>query len=94
MLAILSLAVFAWVFTFLTREGEVLSFYGRLIDKIPYDDLYKPLGGCNRCFGGQVALWYYLIVHFHDYNFFEHIVFICATIFFVMLIDKIIDYES
>jgi hypothetical protein len=93
-LEILKIGIFAWVATFLMQPGEVLYFYGKLIDKIKYDFIYKPLGGCNRCFAGQFSCWFYLIKYFHSYNFFEHIFFISATILTVMILDKLIDYEQ
>jgi hypothetical protein len=72
----------------------IFAWYGRLIEKIKYDWLYYPLGGCEKCFGGQCAFWYYLIAHFHTYNLFDHIWFISATILTVLIIDKIMTYES
>ena len=90
---ILKVGIFAWVVTFLMQPGEVLSFYGKLINKIKHDFIYKPLGGCNRCFGGQIAIYFYLIKYFHFYNFFNHVFFICGVILTVMILDKYIDYE-
>ena len=90
---ILKLSVVCWVVVFLMSPGMIFNFYWKLIDRLP-DNWYKPLGGCLMCFTGQVATWYYLIAHFHNYSLFDHIVFVCSSIFFVMLIDKIIDYES
>ena len=90
---ILKLSVVCWVVVFLMSPEMIFNFYWKLIDRLP-DYLYKPLGGCLMCFTGQAATWYYLIAHFHDYNFFDHVVFTSACIFFVMLIDKIIDYGS
>jgi hypothetical protein len=91
---IVKVGIFAWVITFLMRPGEVLSFYGKLIDKIKYDFIYKPLGGCNRCCAGQIALYFYLIKYFHSYNFFDHVFFISGVILIVMIFDKLIDYDG
>ena len=42
------------------RDHSILSFYGRLIDKLPWW-LSRPLGGCYMCLTGQACLWYYVI---------------------------------
>jgi len=91
---IFAVAIVAYVFVILTSPGMIFYFYYKLIDKIKYDFIFKPLGGCNLCFAGQLALWFYLIKHFHSYNFFEHIFFISGTILTVMILDKLIDYET
>lgn len=93
MLEILQVAIVAYVFTLLTEEGMIFAWWYKLIRHLP-DVLYKPLGGCIACFSGQCALWYYLIAHFHSYNFFEHIFFIAATIFTVLILDKILNYGT
>ncbi len=60
MLTAFKLAVCAWVITnILMDEGMILYFWRRFITPLP-QWLYKPLGGCDYCFGGQVALWYAL----------------------------------
>ena len=91
---ILQVAVIAYVFILLTEDKMIFGWYGRLIEKITYDWLYYPLGGCTKCFAGQCAAWYYLIAHFHTYNLFDHIWFISATILTVLIIDKIMTYGT
>jgi hypothetical protein len=81
------------VFVILTSPGMIFYFWYKLIDHLP-DALFKPLGGCNLCFGGQLGLWYYLIKYFHSYNLLHHIFFICGTILIVMILDKLINYEQ
>ncbi len=93
MLEILQVSVVAYVATLLMEEGMILSWWYNLIRKLP-DILYKPLGGCIACTGGQAGLWYYLIAHFHSYSFFEHVWFIAATIFTVLILDKILNYGA
>lgn len=45
-----------------------------------------PLGLCEKCLAGQVALWYFLYVNWDSYtteivnNIISHIVFICVTV--------------
>lgn len=94
MLEILQIAVIAYVFLLLTEDKMIFGWYGRLIERIKYDWLYYPMGGCEKCFAGQLALWYYLIKHFASYNLFNHVWFISAVILTVLIIDKIMTYES
>ena len=91
---ILQVAIIAYVFILLTEDKMIFSWYGRLIERINQDWVYKPLGGCLACFSGQCAFWYYLIAHFRTYNLFDHIWFISATILTVLIIDKIMTYDT
>ena len=93
MLDILKISVVAYVIFILMSPDMIFSFYARLIDRIKWDWLYKPLGGCLICFSGQIAFWYFLFTHLQSYNFFDHIVFVSAVILIVMIFDKLIDYE-
>jgi len=80
----LQIAVFAVVFScILIEEGQIFSFYGDLLGRLP-DWLSQPLGLCAYCFGGQVALWYFIFIP--EYNFFTHISFVAITIFLIHLI--------
>jgi hypothetical protein len=90
---ILSTGIIAYVFVILTSPGMIFYFWFKWINHLP-DWAFNPLGGCNICFGGQLAFWYYLITYFHSYSFFEHIFFISGTILTVMILDKLIDYEQ
>jgi hypothetical protein len=94
MLNFIVVGIVAYVFFVLTSPGMIFYFWYKLIDKIPYDFIFKPLGGCLICLGGQCGFWFYLIKYFHSYNFFEHIFFISGTILTVMILDKLIDYET
>lgn len=52
--------------------------------------LYKPIFVCEKCFAGQISLWYYLVFHvehikrftfrFVDYSFLDHIFFVALTV--------------
>jgi len=85
----LFIAVFSTVFTFnLTAEGSILSWWDKLIQRLPAW-LEKPLGGCSYCMAGQIALWYYFFLE--DYSFVNHIFFITATIFITHLTMFIYD---
>jgi hypothetical protein len=83
------IAVFAVVFScLLIGEGQIFSFYGRLLDRLP-EWLGDPLGRCAYCMGGQIALWYFVYRIFvipERYDPFIHLSFIAATIFFIHLI--------
>lgn len=93
MLEILKLGIIAYVIFILMSPGMIFSFYARLIDRIKWEWLYKPLGGCLLCFTGQIGFWTYLIKNFREYNLFDHIFFISGIILTVMIFDKLIDYE-
>jgi len=79
------------MFVYLGQEGYVFEWYRKLIDKIPWDWLYSPLGGCAKCFTGQAVFWYYIF--FHDgYQFFEHLFFVSIGILTAMILDKLTTY--
>jgi hypothetical protein len=69
MIEILKISLIAFMFSALTQdEHTLLSWYGKLLNKLPWW-LCKPLGGCYRCFVGQVCLWYLLLSHnFHSFE--------------------------
>lgn len=90
MLDIIYIGTIAYMFVYLGQEGYVFYWYQRLIDKIPFDWLYKPLGGCSKCFAGQAMFWYYII--FREYYFFEHLFFVSVTILYAMILDKLTTY--
>lgn len=56
----LRITVIAYVFCVLGEPGMIFAPYQRLIGRLP-DWLYFPLGGCFKCFVGQVLFWYFLI---------------------------------
>lgn len=63
------IGAFAYVFTnILIQPGEILGFFGNWINRLP-DYLRKPLGGCEACFAGQLALWFGLF--YYEIPFFE-----------------------
>ena len=77
------IAVFAVTFScILIDEDMIFGFYGKLLNRLP-DKIAKPLGECAYCFGGQIAVWYYLIIE--PYNPFNHVFFVSTTIFITHL---------
>ena len=94
MLISLLIGLCAWVYVdVLTRNGMIFgNFSDYLQDKLP-NYLWKPLIGCSYCVAGQLAMWWYFIFFFMEYSFFEHVVFICLSIFTVCIINRIM-YEQ
>ena len=83
------IGLFAYVFcNILTDTGMIFGKYYQWLQKLP-EWLAKPLGMCEYCFAGQIALWYYLIVHFATYNFAWHVGFITVAIFTVDVLQQI-----
>lgn len=83
----LELAVVAYVFCcILMSEGMLFEWYSDLLDDLERANkkatwITKPLGNCNLCFSGQLALWTSLSM-----NLKELIIFICITILFTNII--------
>jgi hypothetical protein len=86
----LEIAIIAYVYSvILTEPGMILNGVYRYLEgrKLP-DWLFKPLIDCYKCVSGQLALWSYFFLT-SKYNPFEHIFFICFTIFISILLDKL-----
>jgi hypothetical protein len=82
------IGITAWVFTLILIEPDMIFYrYGELIRKLP-DWLNKPLGICEYCLSGQLALWYYFTLG--NYNLFYHIGFISVSIFTVKITNIIV----
>jgi hypothetical protein len=80
MLDVIKISLITSVFSFLGEPDNIFSFYRKQIMKLP-SFLNKPLGSCHLCISGQACFWYFLIVHFHSYNFIDHLFFTSAGIF-------------
>lgn len=73
------IGVFGYVFSnILIQPNQILSFYGKMLSRIKSDYIRKPLGDCDACFSGQVALWYSLL--YYEIAFFEIPFFITLSI--------------
>jgi len=82
------IALFSAVFVILlTQPGMIFGWYKDLINKIKSDYIRKPLGDCELCVAGQIALWSYL---FMWDGWLHWIIFIVLTIFFTHIITWII----
>lgn len=100
----LAVAVVAYTYAaILTEGGMILNFWFNFLDRKfgtasgnPRQGkppvalwLFKPLIGCFKCVAGQMALWFYLIAYFNNYNLFEHIFIICLSIYLSIILHKI-----
>lgn len=68
---------------------------------------YRPIWGCEKCFAGQLALWFYFFGHikanspmdwqdmgwfnFPGYSLFNHITTTCVAIFTAVILSHIIN---
>jgi len=87
---ILKISLIGFMFSALTQDQHtLLSWYGKLIERLPWY-LYKPLGGCYRCFVGQLCLWYYLLTK--PFNLVEWLFFVAAGIMLSMVYNAIYCY--
>jgi hypothetical protein len=81
----------AYVIYWLIAPEEIFGFYGQWLlsfpEKIKW--LSKPLGGCYRCFTGQICMWSYLVIYRKEYNLIEHGFFIAGGIFLSMVYNLI-----
>lgn len=90
MIEILQISLVAFMFSKLAHEERsILSWYNNLIEKLPWW-LYMPLGGCYRCFVGQVCLWYSVLVIRH--NLVISLFYISAGILSSMIYNKLYEY--
>jgi hypothetical protein len=80
MVDLLKISIIAFVFVKLGEPHEIFAWYQRLISRLP-DIVYRPLGGCLKCFTGQVCFWYFLVTNIRDYNLLNHLSFTAAGIF-------------
>lgn len=82
----IKIAIVAWVFScLLIEDGMIFGKWWVVLNKLP-SWLSKPLGACEYCLAGQIALWYGV---WQGHSIITHITFISITIFFVHLINII-----
>ena len=87
------IAIVSWVYiNILAEPGMIFGWLRKLVNRwvAPLSD---PLVNCEYCNAGQIALWFYLIKYWCDYDIFEHIAYISVTIFLVMVINQFINKE-
>lgn len=86
----LQIAIVAYVYSVILTEPDMLlnKVYIELQNSKLPDWFFKPLIGCFKCVSGQMALWGY-VLFIRPYSIFEHVFFICLTIFISYIINKI-----
>lgn len=68
MIEIIQISLIGFMFSALAQDDHtLLSWYGKLINRMPWY-ICKPLGGCYRCFVGQLCFWY-LLIGKHEHSF-------------------------
>lgn len=88
---IFKITIITYGFWVCTEPGMIFEWYAKLIDRLP-EWLYKPLGGCYKCFTGQVLFWYYLILHIENYSIIDQLFYPAAGILLTSIYDYI--YEK
>lgn len=87
------IALIAYIYSVvLTEQGMLLNGVYLWCEKRLPHWLFSPVIGCCYCVSGQFALWYYLIQYWNEYRFFDHVLFISATIFSMLIISPTINY--
>lgn len=87
---LLKISLTAFMFSALTqREHSILSWYGKLIKRLPWY-LCRPLGGCYMCITGQACLWYFVFTK--PFNVLELGFFVSAGIMLSMVYNRIYCY--
>jgi hypothetical protein len=89
-LTFILIGIAAWTFSMILSDSDMIfGWWFKLIDNMP-EWIAKPLGKCEYCLAGQLALWYYLIKYLNDYDLSEHILMTSLSIFTVQIINTLI----
>ncbi len=89
----LILAICAVIYSkILLDRGMIFESLSDKLITLP-DWIGKPLGLCYICVSGQMAFWYFLIFKLNVQNILLIIPFICITIFFALIINKIVEWS-
>lgn len=95
---IIAAAAYVWVFDLTSGKDDIFGWFPGLVEKIiPVTGrkevwrmrVHKVLYQCERCFAGQLALWFYIFGHPGRYNVAEHFVLIVLSIFFAGTITSL-----
>jgi hypothetical protein len=89
MIEILQISLITFMFCALGEEGMIFEWYQKLICRLP-EWLCRPLGGCYKCFTGQIMLWY--IIFTKPFKIIEFLFFVSAGIIMSMIYNKIYCY--
>lgn len=97
----LQIAVIAWTArNILMQPGMILHWYFMRLDTLVRNGrewAAKPLGYCDQCLSGQIAFWVFLLVNFQNYGpqtLFEHIFFVCFTVFVTYQLQRLQIHED
>lgn len=86
-LTFILIGITAYVFSIILIDDDMIfGWWGKQLHKLP-TWLSKPLGYCEYCLAGQLALWYYLYKYFNNYDIAEHIMMVSLSIFTVEFIN-------
>ena len=89
-LTFILIGIAAWTFSMILSDSDMIfGWWFKLIDNMP-EWIAKPLGKCEYCLAGQLALWYYLIKYLNDYDLSEHILMTSLSILTVQIINTLI----
>lgn len=87
MIDIFKISLISFMFCALGRdEGTIFYWYQKLIKRLPIW-INFPLGGCYKCFTGQVCFWYFIIRK--PFNIIELLFFVSAGIMASMIYNKL-----
>lgn len=86
MIEILQISIICFVFYILGEPGQIFGWYQKLINPLP-EWLWKPLGGCLKCFCGQVLAHYYWITHLKNYNIIDQLFYPSMGIVIVLTLN-------
>jgi hypothetical protein len=90
---LIQLVFIAFVFHILMEPEELFDWYGKLIHNLPLW-LWKPAGGCLRCFTGQILFWFYLIKYFSVYSLQQHLFFVSLGIVLAITLQYLYDFTQ
>ncbi len=81
--------VSAYTFTNILAQPEMIfGWYADLIDRLP-NWIAKPLGKCDLCLSGQLALWGYVVAFYDTYSVVVHYLVVLFSIFFLHVFKKL-----
>lgn len=63
----------------LYRE-PILHWFYRFGERYEGRWFFMPIWGCHKCMAGQLALWWYIALHFNSYSILGHLFAVCAAI--------------
>ena len=86
MFDIVQISIICFAFYILGEPGQIFGWYQKLITRLP-EVLWKPAGGCLKCFCAQVLTHYYWITHLHNYNIIDQLFYPSMGIVIVLTLN-------